>query len=106
MTDYTQGTVIERFYPFDHDQNVVLDDHHHRGFKANFYQNLKSERFSYEGIKGHLVIRKKYLVYNYTMIPLKVCDYLVVPGSFVGIKGNLTIQGIPKDKSCLKVVFN
>ncbi len=63
----------------------MLSDNQHKGFKASFYKKLQSERFIYNGYNGNLVIRKKYLVYNYTMIPLKVSSYYVIPGEFVGI---------------------
>ena len=47
------------------------------------------------GYQGALTIRKNNLVYNYTLIPLNVCDYVVIPGEFVGINSELTIQGVP-----------
>lgn len=63
--------------------------------KVSFYNIVKNERYNYYGNKGNLVIRKNYLVYNYTLIPLNVCDSVVIPGEFVGINGSLTIQGRP-----------
>ena len=78
----------------------------HKGFKANFFQKAQSERYYYHGKDGQLTIRKKYLVYNYTMIPLKICDYMVVPGTFIGINRDLTIQGQHYKDTPLKVVFN
>lgn len=83
----------------------MLKDHH-KGFKANFFKEAQSERFFYKGSNGHIVIRKKYLVYNYTMIPLNISDYMVVPGEFIGINSALTIQGVSSEDSCLKVVYN
>jgi hypothetical protein len=53
--------------------------------KANFYSKTRNERFYYDGVGGNLVIRKTYLVYNYTVIPLNVCENIVIPGEFVGI---------------------
>ena len=73
----------------------MLTDQQHKGFRANFFKTLESERYFYRGYRGNLVIRKKYLVYNYTIIPLKICDYFIIPGEFVGINGSLTIQGVP-----------
>jgi len=52
---------------------------------VSFYSKVKTERYIYSGFKGNLTIRKTYLVYNYTMIPLRVSDYVVIPGEFVGI---------------------
>ena len=40
------------------------------------------------------------------MIPLNISEYVCPPGTFVGINGKLTIQGIPHQDSALKVVFN
>lgn len=58
------------------------------------------------GKLGHLTIRKKFLVYNYTPIPLDISGNTCIPGTFVGIDGYLKIQGVPHQDSPLKVVFN
>ena len=67
----------------------------HKGIKANFFKRMQSDKYLYTGLEGHLTIRKKYLVYNYTMIPLNISEYTCIPGTFVGINKNLTIQGVP-----------
>jgi hypothetical protein len=105
VTDYSSGVALEQYYPFDHPQEVTLQLQH-KGFKANFYRSSQSERFYYLGEKGHLSIRKKYLVYNYTMIPLNISDCVAIPGNFVGINGTLMIEGVPYQESPLKVVFD
>ena len=80
LTDFTLNQKQISYYPFDHPDEVTLDDQQHKGFKAHFYKESRSERFLYEGSFGHIVIRKQFLVYNYTVIPLKVSNFVVVPG--------------------------
>ncbi len=95
ISDYSQNMLVQTYYPFDADPNIVFKEGIHRGMKANFYTKTRNERFTYEGMGGNLVIRKTFLVYNYTVIPLEVCSNIVIPGEFVGIDGRLTIQGVP-----------
>lgn len=94
ITDYSENRKVKQFYPFDCEDNVVLQQQH-KGFKANFYKRTNSQRFIYDGVYGHLIIRKKHLVYNYTMIPLNVSDCVIFPGQFIGINGSPIIQGVP-----------
>lgn len=71
---------MKKYYPFDADQSITFNEGPHKGVKANFYSKIKTERFTYSGVSGNLVIRKNYLVYNYTVIPLQVCQNIVIPG--------------------------
>ena len=73
INDYSQNSLMKKYYPFDIDPTIVFKEGIHKGMKANFYSKTRNERFTYEGVRGNLVIRKTYLVYNYTVIPLKVC---------------------------------
>jgi hypothetical protein len=64
--------LVKKYYPFDIDPSFTFTEGIHKGMKVNFYSKTRSERFHYNGIQGNLVIRKSALVYNYTVIPLKV----------------------------------
>ncbi len=49
---------------------------------------------------------KKYLVYNYSPIPLQICGKIVKPNDYMGISEKLKIQDVNYKDSLLKVVKN
>ena len=77
-------------------------------YKVSLYKQLedKNEIYKFLGKDGTLTITKKYLVYNYSPIPLKICSNIVLPNDFVGISEKLTINGVSQKETLLKVKYN
>ncbi len=96
VSDYSNNILKRTYYPFDIGPDFTFTEGIHKGIKANFFSQTRNENFIYEGVDGNIIVRKRYLVYNYTVIPLNICDNIVIPGEFVGISGQLTIQGLPQ----------
>ena len=67
----------------------------------------KDGKYKYVGNEGTLKILTKYLVYNYTPIPLQICQFIVFPGGFASISEDLTIQNVKyRDCEIIKVDYD
>jgi hypothetical protein len=74
----------------------VLKDHSGREvslFVPSEY-NKEKDKYRFIGNNGVLKIMGRALVYNYTPIPLLVCESTLMPDQFVTIYSRLTIQNI------------
>lgn len=72
----------------------------------SLYDEMMTEHYRYVGKDGILKIMKKFLVYNYSPIPLQICGRIVKPNEYMGISEKLRIQDVSYKDSLLKVIKN
>lgn len=85
IENYIDNRFICNILPFDHPDELTLIDKPHNGITVSLYKRRIEEKYRYEGEGGVLKIKTKYLVYNYTPIPLLICNFYVFPGDFASI---------------------
>jgi hypothetical protein len=73
---------------------------------VSLYKEEGTDYYRYVGKDGILKIMKKYLVYNYSPIPLQICGKIVKPNDYMGISEKLRIQDADYKDCLLKVIKN
>lgn len=72
----------------------------------SLYDEKVTDYYRYVGKNGVLKIMKKYLVYNYSPIPLQICGKIVKTNDYMGISEKLRIQDVNYKDSLLKIIKN
>lgn len=103
---YYDGFCEVKALPFDHEEFYTLPKEIHNNIKVSLYNEHVTDYYRYLGKDGILKIMKKYLVYNYSPIPLQICGKIVKPNEYVGISESLRIQDESYKDSILKVIKN
>jgi len=81
VLDYSGSKLVTTRLPFDHANTFTLEHGIHKGTKVSLLNEVvNSKGMIYQGFQGQLVIRKKFLIFNYTLVPLTVCESIVFPG--------------------------
>ena len=77
--DYVDGSCKITPLPFDHPKEIMLLKEINNNIKVSLYTETITDHYRYIGKDGILKIKRRFLVYNYSPIPLNICGKMTYP---------------------------
>ncbi len=100
--NYCKTTIL----PFDSPSEVKINHIIYGEKSANLYKLKETKTYKFLGNNGTLTIMPKYLVFNYTPIPLKINEKILKPNEYLGVYEKPTINGQKIKDTILRVDHN
>lgn len=72
ILEYYDNFCKTTILPFDSTSEIKINQSLYGEKSANIYKSRENKQFKFIGLNGVLTIMPKYLVFNYTPIPLKI----------------------------------